>query len=251
MSSKKVINPEFSHLEQRLQDIVAGNYTPDFVYCNKRNVVERVVIEGKAYVVKRYKRPQLINKIAYRFFRKSKARRAYEYALQLLENGVDTPRPVAYFETYANGLFDTGYFISEYMPHRLLNTLFDSDVSAEERRSVLCDFIDYLGALHSAGIVPMDLNAGNVFYHKQGAGYKFALTDINRMKFNAVAQSCDTMRSLEQCFYPMPQLYELVMLYCEKNDLEPLEVMHDVLVLRVKRRRRNRFKRKMKAKIKK
>ena len=251
MLSKKVINPDFSHLESRLQDIVAGNYTPDFVFCNKRNVVEKIIIDGEAYVVKKYKRPQFINRIAYRFFRKSKARRAYEYALQLLSNGVDTPRPVAYFETYKNGLFDTGYFISEFMPHSLLNTVYDAGVCGEERRLILSEFIDFLGGLHANGVVPMDLNAGNVFYHKEGAGYKFALTDINRMKFGVVAGAHDVMRSLEQCFYPMEQLYGLVMLYCEKSGQEPLEVMYEVLSLRIKRRKRNRFKRKMKAKIKK
>ena len=246
----KIINPQYKHLEAQLLDIVNGNYTPAQVYCNKRNVVEKVMIEGKPYVVKKFKRPSLINRVAY-LVRKSKARRAYEYALQLLENGVSTPLPVAYFETYKGGLYDKAYFISEFTPHKLLETVYTDDIPAEKRDEILLAFLDFLSGLHAKGIVPMDLNAGNVFYAAKGDGYEFSLIDINRMKFGAVASESDCIRSIEQCFYRMPQLYNFVMLYCEKYDVAPYELMHKVLTLRVKRRARNRFKRKIRERRKK
>ena len=112
---KKVINAEYASMTSEFLEVVKGNYTPDVVFCNKRNVVEKVTIAGEVFVVKRYKRPILINRIIYCFFRKSKARRAYEYAVELLKRGVDTPYPVAYFEQYKNGLFDCGIFISKYV----------------------------------------------------------------------------------------------------------------------------------------
>ena len=81
---KKVINPEYASMTSEFLEVVKGNYTPDVVFCNKRNVVEKVTVAGEEFVVKRYKRPILINRIIYCFFRKSKARRAYEYAVELL-----------------------------------------------------------------------------------------------------------------------------------------------------------------------
>ena len=246
----KIINPQYKHLEAHLLDVVNGNYTPAHVFCNRRNVVEKVMIDGKPYVVKRFKRPSLINRVAY-LVRKSKARRAYEYALQLLECGVSTPVPVAYFETRKNGLYDKACFISEYTPNKLLETVYTENVSAEKRNGILRACLDFLSGLHAKGIVPMDLNAGNVFYAEKDGGYEFSLIDINRMKFGAKPSEKDFMRSLEQCFYPIDHLCNFVMLYCEKNDVAPFEVLHKVLTLRVKRRARNRFKHKMRERRKK
>ena len=246
----KIINPQYKHLEAQLIDIANGNYTPAHVYCNKRNVVEKVMIDGRPYVVKKFKRPSLINRVAY-LVRKSKARRAYEYALQLLENGVSTPVPVAYFETHKCGLYDKACFISEYAPHKLLETVYTDDIPAEKRDEILLAFLNFLSGLHAKGIIPMDLNAGNVFYKEKDGKYEFSLIDINRMKFGATPAEDDSMRSLEQCFYPMEHLYNFVMLYCRKNDVAPYEVMHKVLTLRVKRRARNRFKREMRERRKK
>jgi hypothetical protein len=42
--------------------------------------------------------PHLINKIVYKKFRKSKARRSYEYATLLLDKGIGTPQPIAFLE---------------------------------------------------------------------------------------------------------------------------------------------------------
>ncbi len=246
----KIINPQYKHLEAQLIDIVNGNYTPAHVFCNKRNVVEKVMIDGKPYVVKRFKRPSFINRVAY-LVRKSKAHRAYEYASLLLENGVSTPAPVAYFETYKGGLYDKACFISEYTPHKLLETVYTDDIPAEKRDKILLAFLDFLSGLYAKGIVPMDLNAGNVFYDEKAGELEFSLIDINRMKFGVAASQSDYIRSIEQCFYPMPQLYNFVMLYCEKYDVAPFELMHKVLALRVKRRARNRFKRKMRERRKK
>lgn len=247
---KKVINTQFKQLEPLFCEVLKGNYTPDIVFCNKRNVVEKVTLAGESYVVKRYKSPNFINKIAYRFFRKSKARRAYEYALRLLDAGVDTPFPVAYFEIYEKRLFKQGVFISKFVEYDLLENIFNDVPNAADRKIILNDFIDFLLEIHKRGVVPMDLNAGNVFYYKNEGElhYNFALTDINRMKFNTVPGESDVMRSLEQCFYPIDELFELVSLYSDKVDTKEIyEIIYSVLHLRIKRRKKNRFKRKLRS----
>ena len=246
---KTVINPLYSHLEQQLLEIVNGNYTPDIVYCNKRNKVEKVTIAGEEFVVKSFKRAPFVNRFVYRFFRKSKARRAYEYALQLLDRGIDTPFPVAYFEIYSNGLFERGVFISKFVPYSLLDNLYSEVDSDSERQVVISCFIDFLCDMHKKGVVSMDMNAANLFYHKDEATgrYNFALTDINRMVFGVKPAPADVYLSLEQCFYPIERLCNLVRLYCEKRgaDVDEFEIMYSVLAVRVKRRRRFFLKRKM------
>ncbi len=247
---KKVINPRYHSIASELIEVVKGNYTPDVVYCNKRNVVEKVTIAGEEFVVKRYKRPILVNRIAYTLFRKSKARRAYEYAIKLLEAGVDTPFPVAYFESRENGLFSTGIFISKYVPYNLLEGVYDGSVSCEERDRILNAFVDYLMSVHEKGIIPMDMNGGNVFYYKDAASgqYNFALTDINRMKFNAKATVKDMAFSLEQCFTELEKLIDLSRIYGERIDALPMVVLYQILSFRFKRVKKVILKNKLKKK---
>ena len=45
--------------------------------------------------IKSFKVPNLINQVAYKHFRKSKARRSFEYAQKLQELGIGTPDPIA------------------------------------------------------------------------------------------------------------------------------------------------------------
>lgn len=241
---KTVIHPKYATLATAFTEVVNGNYTPDVVFCNKRNVVEKVTIEGKEFVVKRFKRPIFLNRIAYRFFRKSKARRAYEYAVRLRECDVDTPFPAAYFEFYKNGLFDRGIFISEYVPHKLLYRVYDQSVSETERRAVLDGFVDFMLTLHGKGIVPMDVNAGNIFYYKDArdGSYKFALTDINRMKFETTAGHHDMIFSFEQCFWEPEKMLDLAHAYNRRAGASVFETLHQILHHRIKRVRKAKYK---------
>lgn len=240
MALKKIVHPDYTRLESSFEKIIKGDYTPDIVFCNKRNVVEKVTIANEEFVVKRYKRPPLINKIAYCLFRKSKARRAYEYAIELLERGVDTPFPVAYFEFYKNGLFDYGVFISKYVPYRLFENVYDESVPAVERAAILDGFVDFMMYVHKKGIKPMDMNGGNIFYHKDEKSglYRYALTDINRMQFDVSPGFYDMVFSFEQCFAELDRLSDLARIYGKKVGIDAMVVLYYILSNRMKRVKR-------------
>ena len=61
-------------------------------------------------VVKSFKVPHLLNKIVYSYFKKSKAKKSYEYSLKIAKF---TPKPIGYIEFYNSGLLDESYFVSE------------------------------------------------------------------------------------------------------------------------------------------
>ena len=63
-----------------------------------RNIIKTVNFKGKTLNIKSFKEPNFINQIAYQYFRKSKARRSFEYATILKEKGIGTPEPIAFFE---------------------------------------------------------------------------------------------------------------------------------------------------------
>ena len=79
-----------------------------------RNTIKLINIDGHELVVKRFRRPDLIKKIVYTFFRKSKAYRSYHNAKEIVARGFSTPAPVEYIETKRYGLIDYCYYICEY-----------------------------------------------------------------------------------------------------------------------------------------
>ena len=73
---------------------------------DERNVIRRFEVNGTVLVVKRFKRPNFFQRIAYTFFRSSKAFRAYHNGEELIRRGISTPFPIAYLETYSTGLIE-------------------------------------------------------------------------------------------------------------------------------------------------
>ena len=98
-----------------------GNFTTTGILFGdgQRNKIKLFELEGKTINIKSFKIPNLKNKIAYKYFRKSKARRSFEFATILLEKGIGTPQPIAYFENHDFiGLKDS-YYISEHLQYDL------------------------------------------------------------------------------------------------------------------------------------
>lgn len=81
-----------------------------------RNCIKIMEIAGKKFVVKRFGRITLANRVIYRCFRKSKARRAFDNANTLRKKGIHTPMPVGYLEINDRLTLRTSYFVSEYQP---------------------------------------------------------------------------------------------------------------------------------------
>ena len=81
----------------------------------KRNEIRIFDVDGQKLNIKAFKKPTLLNKIVYRFFRKSKARRSFEFGNLLLKHGIGTPKPIAFFENFdAVGLTDS-YYVSQHL----------------------------------------------------------------------------------------------------------------------------------------
>ncbi|MFO8147067.1 MAG: Kdo domain containing protein, partial [Gillisia sp.] len=57
----------------------------------KRNLLKIFEFEGEKINIKSFKIPNPVNKIVYRFFRKSKAERSFTYAEYLISKNIGTP----------------------------------------------------------------------------------------------------------------------------------------------------------------
>lgn len=178
---KIVINQKYSSLNSFVENLPnIFNDQGEIIY-KERNILKSYSIDGYDIVVKRFKKPHLINRIAYTFFRSSKAKRSYEYALKLLELGVDTPAPIAYIEQYKCGLLTHGYLISIYeKEYSIIRDLMDGIQIDDDLLKALAL---YIANLHQNGVLHLDISPGNLLYKRVGDDVQFTAVDINRMQF--------------------------------------------------------------------
>ena len=193
------INPKYGSKSDRLAKCIAAipaNFNSEgIIIFSGRNTIKKFKFhrhnDENGYasslkmIVKRYKRPNFFQKIAYTFFRATKAKKAFLNALELQRRGFSTPESIAYIETRRFGLIDYCFYIcGEDYSHPIAERLndqreFDKDMARE--------FARFAATLHEKGILHHDLNSTNVLYHEaddESIGkYSFSLIDNNRMKF--------------------------------------------------------------------
>jgi hypothetical protein len=151
----------------------------------QRNKIKLFELDGKTINIKSFKIPHLINKIAYKYFRKSKARRSFEFATILLERGIGTPQPIAFFENQdLIGLKDS-YYVSEHLECDLTYRELVEIPDYPDHDKILRQFTRFSFDLHEKGIEFLDHSPGNTLIKKNAEGnYDFFLVDLNRMNFH-------------------------------------------------------------------
>lgn len=151
----------------------------------QRNKIKLFELDGKTINVKSFKIPHLINKIAYNYFRKSKARRSFEYATALLEKGIGTPQPIAFFENYDFIGLQDSYYVSEHLQCDLTYRELVEISDYPDHENILRQFTRFSFDLHQIGIEFLDHSPGNTLIKKTNEGkYDFFLVDLNRMNFH-------------------------------------------------------------------
>jgi tRNA A-37 threonylcarbamoyl transferase component Bud32 len=178
---KVIINPKYKHLESFISNIPDQFSKTGNVIYDERNQLRTYSIDGFDIIVKRFKKPFIINRLVYTIFRPSKAKRSYYYAFKLLGKGINTPEPIAFIEQNNHFLLNYSYYFSIYEK----NYFHIRDQM--EGKNVEINFIHYLSAfianMHNNGILHKDLSPGNILFCSQESEIIFTIVDINRMKF--------------------------------------------------------------------
>jgi len=183
---KSSLHPSFAPFENQISNLISDFSSKGVLFGDgQRNKIKLFELEGKIINIKSFKIPHLINKIAYKYFRKSKARRSFEYATALLEKGIGTPQPIACFENYdLIGLKDS-YYVSEQLKCDLTFRELVEIPDFPDHENILRQFIRFSFDLHEKGIEFLDHSPGNTLIKKNAEGnYDFFLVDLNRMKFH-------------------------------------------------------------------
>lgn len=197
---------------------------------------------GQKYVVKGFKKPNIVQRIAYTWFTPGKARRAFDYAAIMRQRGISTPREVAYIEVYEHGLLSHSYFVSEYCPWPSLASLWlpikpYDDNQLETVARMMAD-------MHKAGVLHGDTNIGNFLY---SAPSSITTVDVNRTRF------LDHEPTRKECLDNMVKLthrreviYKITEHYADIRGWDKREsaqyVLDNLIEYEKKRNRRNKLK---------
>ena len=240
---KIVIHPEFADTADFVRQLPQSFEGEGELLYESRNVVKRYRVNGKDMVVKKYKQPNIAQRIAYTFFKKSKPERAFLFAGMLRERGFDTPHEIAFIEQKKNGLFLNGYFVSlncSYPPLSELLRKRDFD------RYPANELAAYMIQLHKKGVLHGDLNLTNILYHTNKEGkYQFTLIDTNRSKFKPDPTKLECLENLKRLTHSKALLRYIVMQYATLRGWNPrecaLEVFRYLLQFEQKRKRKRKL----------
>lgn len=148
-----------------------------------RNIIRSFVVDGEHITVKRFRKPSGLNALLYGRVRKSKARRAFEHAVELQRLGIPTPEPIGWREDYLGGRIRETYLITRYSDYRPISEITNA-FPEPHTPAVLDAFAAFIKQLHEAGVEHGDFNNGNTQWKADGqGGYLFEVIDINRMGF--------------------------------------------------------------------
>lgn len=182
------VAPDYQYLEEEICKIPQYFQEKGVVITSSRNVIKRIEAGGLSLNVKSFKVPHWINRIAYAYLRKSKARRSFEYACLLLDKQVGTPAPVAYLEQKdAKGL-TASYYVSLHLEG--VETFKQmTEKRPADLTQMLQAFTRFTYDFQQKGIYFMDHSPGNTLIQREGEGqFRFYLVDLNRMKFKVPGQ---------------------------------------------------------------
>lgn len=204
-----MLNKNFKHLQNDLLEVISNFSNFDNAFgTGKRNSIKKINLGDGVIVVKSFKIPNLINKLAYRFFRSSKAQRSYEYTTKLLELGINTPAPIAYLEYFSTFMISKSFYVSDLVTYDLTYRELINDPNYPDAEKILRSFTRFTFDLHQKGILFLDHSPGNTLIIKNHNNYDFYLVDLNRMRFGELNFK-DRMKNFSR-LTPRKEMFEIM-----------------------------------------
>jgi len=225
-----IISIKFKSFQSELLDVIDSFNEKGKLFDNRiRNKIKLFEFNGFTINVKSFKKPNFINKIVYRYFRKSKARRSFEFANKLLENGIGTPQPIAFYENFDLIGLNDSYYISEHLNCDLTFRELVLQPDYPEWELILRKFTQFSYQLHQKGIEFKDHSPGNTLIKKNENGdYDFYLVDLNRMEFHSTMNFNMRMKNLCR-LTPHKEMIAIMSNEYAKNSKESEQLIFETL----------------------
>ncbi|MFA7447458.1 MAG: lipopolysaccharide kinase InaA family protein [Weeksellaceae bacterium] len=194
------INPEFkSHEEEISAAFQNFDQSGENYILGERNRIKLFDIDNQKINIKAFKIPNKLNQLIYRYFRPSKAKRSFNYAQHLLQKGIGTPNPVAFFEEFGGLGLKRSYYASIHQDYDLTYRELVEVKDYPDHENILRQFTQFCYKMHQSGIEFKDHSPGNTLIKKGKEGlYSFYLVDLNRMKFHDFMDIEQRMKNLSR-----------------------------------------------------
>lgn len=180
------VNPKYSQLKEFMKEFPThwDNNEGKVIY-KGRNELREMEIGGITIVVKSFCKPNFINQLVYGVFRASKARRSFEYAQMLLDHGIGTPEPVAYYTERKGIFFDRSFYacLKSECPYTYAH-LMNGDYPNQEK--VLRAIAQLTARIHELGWIHKDYSRGNILFKDTPKEVILEIIDLNRIRFQKV-----------------------------------------------------------------
>ena len=184
---KKVFSSKYQPLESQIETLIKEfEYLGEKLDNGNRNTIKLFKVGEEIFNIKAFKKPNLLNRLIYRFFRSSKAQRSFEYAHHLLDNEILTPYPVAYFEDKKGLFFGKSYYVSRHLDYDLTYRELIKNSAYVGDEGLLSAFAKFTFDLHEKGIHFLDHSPGNTLIKFNDDQPNFYLVDLNRMNFGVL-----------------------------------------------------------------
>ncbi len=178
--------PEYSELKPWVCELNSTFSTSGISIFKSRNEVKIFSVGNYQLNVKSFKIPNLINRVAYVYFRGSKAERSFRYARKFLLLGVNTPSAIGFLDVVERGLLKQSYYVSlhfnaDFTLREVLNYKVDN------REEIIRQWVNFTYAnLHQNNIFHLDYSPGNTLISSIDGNYVFQVVDLNRMSFGPI-----------------------------------------------------------------
>lgn len=188
MSFSYTLHPQYTHFKNALLNVKQIFQNSNESIHKARNELKIIEINGVKCIIKSFKIPHCVNRIAYAYFRDGKAKKSYANAIKLMEKEVQTPQPIGVIEFFSFALLKESYYISLYEPYDFtIREVFHHKI--ENANEVLKQFAQFTYDIHKKGVWHVDYSLGNILItKKENNVYKFSLVDINRMEFKTIKE---------------------------------------------------------------
>lgn len=181
-----VVAPNYAEMSDFIKVLPVIFDHQGIVIYKGRNELREFDVEGKKVIVKSFRRPHILNRIIYNFFRESKARRSFRYAGMLRQFKIGSPAPIGFCSVSSWLLFGKSYYVS--LKSECPYTYRDlCQIPFENQEEILRAIARTTAALHERGILHKDYSAGNILFLEKPEGVYVEIIDLNRMRFGTVS----------------------------------------------------------------
>lgn len=187
MIKVKLINTDYTIYSDVIENLINNFSKSGDVIKDSRNVIKSYESDIVTFNIKSFKIPNIFNSFIYNNLRASKAERSYKFAQKLLNLGIKTPEPIAYFEFKTRFFLRNSFYISKQLDYDFTIREVIKDDNFKDRIQILKMFSRFTYKLHENNINYLDHSPGNTLIKFNNNEYEFYLIDLNRMQFKKMS----------------------------------------------------------------